>query len=958
MRTREGANTAMGDLSQLAAALRAAGFRGEVSIDPAERAAVSTDNSVYQIVPQAVVAPSDEDDVVRLVRVLSSAPLEGTAITARGGGTGTNAQSLNTGVTVDFRRHMNRVLAVNAAEGWAEVEPGVVLDDLNDQLVSSGLFFAPNTSTASRCTIGGMVSTDASGKGSRVYGKTGDNLFGLNAVVGNGLLLDGISGAATPDDLTTRLALACDEGRASLLEHVPDLVRRFSGYDLERARPDPARLEWWRLLVGAEGTLGLITRIRVRLVRRPRHHRLVIIGFESFASAADAAQPILAFDPLAIECLDEKVQRLAIEAGLLVDLPAGAAALIVGQPVCVYVEFAGNDEAGVAAAAAALVAVCDGLAGQRGCYVTADPAEMKRLWAVRSDSVGLLGRSASRRVPVPFIEDCVVPPARLGGFVREFQSLLESEGLDYGIYGHADVGCIHVRPALDIDAPGDRDRLKSLSDAVYALVQRYRGIFWGEHGKGVRGEYLRDYVGDTAYRAFQQVKQALDPGERFNPGKLVVLDAVPTRILTTPFRLPRPEPDDGYERAFACNGNAACLSHARTVAMCPSFKATGNVAHSPKGRSEALKAWHAARRAGSPDIAELEQSAFRVLDGCLDCKSCASSCPVNVDIPAMKSMFLESYYAHRPRPAGALLIVALERWARTLARLRPFVLPVQSVGLVPAVARLFGLVDAPRFSRRGVGRLGFSVLRPADVKSRALSAETVLVAADAYTSLFDTGAVAEVCAGLASLGYDPVIIDLPPGGKAAHVKGDLRSFERQARRLKAALDPLADAELPIVGVDPAFVLMLRSEYARAGLAPRARVAMVQEFLAGEVDNGRTWPQRTATGTDATIFLHCTERTASPAAASDWTKVFAAAGMQVSVAQTGCCGMSGAFGHEQRHQEVSRRLFELSWQAYVDGKSQVHATGFSCRCQVERLSSARASHPLALLGASAGGQRDA
>ncbi len=921
------------DVNALKSALAKAGFRGEALADPASRRAMSTDNSVYRIVPDLVVCPRDEDDLLRALAVLADPRFAHLPITARGGGTGTNGQSLNDGIIVDLRRHMTRILELNVAEGWVEVEPGIVLDDLNAQLARTGLFFAPTTSTANRCTIGGMVATDASGKGSRIYGKTSDNVLGLRLALDGGTVLD--SASPPPEwarDRLAEIAAACDAGRDPLLARVPPLSRRFTGYDLERARPSRDRLDWWRLVIGAEGTLGIVTRLRLKLTPRPRRTMLTVLAFESFDTALAAAPVLLQCDPLAIETIDETVQKLADAAGLLDTLPASIRGGEAARPVYNIVELAGDDADAQHERLTVLLGDIPGLVGH---HTTADSAEIAHLWSVRAASVGLLGHVEGPRHPIAFVEDCVVPPANLPAFVREFTSILRGHGLFYGIYGHIDVGCLHVRPALDIGSDLDRHLLRTISDAVYAAVKRHGGIFWGEHGKGIRGEYLEDFVGPAAYAAFARIKHAFDPGNRFNPGKLAGTSL--RTIDHTPTRGSAPAPDDPFAPAFACNGNAACLTVSTTIAICPSFKATADLRHSPKGRSEILAAWRA-----SPDDAEIEAGAHDALDGCLGCNACANQCPQQVAIPEMKSRFLERYFRTHSRPPADRAALLLERFAPWLARLRPAAALAQRLGLVGFVATRIGLVDLPEFAR------GNPAIPRARLQSPSSDPRTVLLLPDAYTSLFDTRAVDDVAGGLRALGYRPLLLPLLPGGKAAHVLGDRESFARQARRLGAVLQRAARTGLPTVGIEPSQTLFIRNDYPKNGIPDVPEILLPEEFLHRRLLAGDRWPSAAAPAS-ATLLLHCTESSALSGAGRQWQEIFAALGTALTVPGTGCCGMAGLYGHQQRHQDISRKLFDLSWAQHANGPLTL-ATGFSCRCQTERFAAAPPRHPLALLAA--------
>jgi FAD/FMN-containing dehydrogenase/Fe-S oxidoreductase len=920
-------------------ALRQEGFGGDVEDDSALRAAVSTDNSVYQIFPDLVVAPRTSEDVVLLLRVLEEARFADIALTPRGAGTGTNGQSLNRGVIVDMRRYMNRLLAVNPQDKWADVEPGIVLDDLNEQLRRFGLFFAPETSTSSRCTVGGMVSTDASGKGSRVYGKTSDNVLGLEVAQAEGLLSSWLPAPEWALPTLAAAERAARRGRAAFMRNTPAIARRFTGYDLERACPDSDGFQWWRLFPGSEGTLGPITRIRVKLRPLESEKRLVVAAFSSFRQALDATTPLLVDEPTAIEIMDEHVQKIAENAGVLARLPRGLRSG-EGKPLAyVFVEFNGDDAQDLTALVGACETRLRRLAGIGAVYVATEQAEIRQLWAVRSASVGLLGKVDGPARPVAFVEDCVVPPENLADFVHDFTAVLQQHGLDFAMYGHVDVGCLHIRPALNIDAEADRAKLVSVSDAVFGLTRKYGGIFWGEHGKGVRGAYLADWIGPEAYAALQGVKAAFDPRSRFNPGKLVSQNSDVMGIATTGFRKFNADPGDKLEKAFRCNGNAQCLSYAAATPMCPSFKASNDIRHSPKGRADALRAWKSAHDKDARPVEE--EDLLAVLDTCLGCKACASTCPVQVDIPRMRTAFYARYYAQRRRPLTDRLLLLAERVSPLLAgslRLaRPFWPLMCSVAEMLIAAQ-----DLPKTLARPLPARNRVSVRA--LGKRRLPANAVLVWQDWFTALFDEGLQRDALAGLEALGYLPLFVEMLPSGKAALNLGDLAGFRVMALDLSDGLARGAARGTPMIGLDPAYVMMLRQDYPAEGL-PVPEVLLPQEFLAREIRQGRI-PARPQTTAVAKLFSHCTEVTGFPEAPKLWAEVFSALGLEIETPSTGCCGMAGVFGHQKRHQHVSRRLYEMSWRDHVAAaKAPVLATGFSCRCQIERLSGAVTRHPL-------------
>lgn len=931
----------MDQFSRLVALLRGSGFGGEIEADQALLMAMSTDNSVYQILPDLVVAPLGAQDMVALISTLEQPDFQQIGITARGGGTGTNGQSLNAGVIVDTRRHMTRILEVNAKAGWADVEPGLVLDDLNEQLRPLGWFFAPETSTSTRCTIGGMVSTDASGKGSRVYGKTSDNIIGLEIACAQGLLS---SLTAPPAWALKRLAAAeaaAKAGRAAFIANTPRLNRRFTGYDLERACPENGGFEWWRLFLGAEGTLGLISRIRVKLRRLEPEKRLIVVGFGQFRQALMAAGTLMAVEPTAIEVMDERVQKLAEEAGILAHLPPDLRAAPGQDLAYVFIEFNG-DSATIEPRLQACADSLRGLEGVQAVYMARDWAEIRSLWAIRSAGVGLLGKVKGSARPVAFVEDCVVPPASLPAFLDEFLAILNAHRLKFGIYGHADVGCLHVRPALDIDQPADRQTLQAVSDAVFQLTRKYGGIFWGEHGKGMRGVYLRDWIGEEAYLALGKVKAAFDPQGRYNPGKLIAVAGDLRGIANTPFRPFNAPPGDPLSPAFQCNGNAQCLSYEAAVPMCPSFKASADLRLSPKGRADGLRAWHQQRSRDGRADPHLEADLMASLDACLGCKACATSCPIQVDIPTLRSVFYADYFTrHRRRWADRLTLKA-ERYSPLAMRVAP-VLRLIWPALLPLAGKVMGSVDLPGHV---AGPISARYRLNLDRVPLTLGDAPVILVQDWFSALFDQAARDDIIAGLEALGYRPWVLPMRPAGKIAQMRGDLAPFRLMATRLTKLLHQAAALGAPLIGQDPAFVMQLRQDYPKAGITPPP-VWLPQEFLAQAQKAGRIWPQAQETR-PVQLFSHCTESTALPASAALWRDLFAALGLEIETPTTGCCGMAGLFGHQARHQSLSRTLFARSWQPNIKPGQLYSASGFSCRCQMQRLARITPRHPLGII----------
>ena len=941
-----------------AAAATAAGFGGEFGLTEADRLAVATDNSIYQVMPAAVAWPRSTSDVALLLRTARSHPQ--IRFTARGGGTSTNGQCLTHGIVIDHSRHHDRILNVDPVARTATVEPGVVLDTLNAAVAAHGLQFGPTLSTSSRATIGGMVGTDAAGKGSRIHGKTSCHIETLEVVLADGTVW--LSRAMTAaecaweagrDDAVGAavrqiLSLVASE-REEIAARWPRLDRFLAGYNLARVQQDDGRINLNWLLAGAEGTLAVVTTITLRLVPIPAAKRLVVLRYPDFATALAEAQALLQRNPQAIETIDELVVGLAQQSPLW---PRLAALLPPGTGPLNLVQFTGDDAAELEAAAA----------GLSGRHLTA-AADIAACWDLRKAGVGLLGKLPGRRKPVPFIEDTVVPPVQLAAYVVELRALLDAEGLQYGMFGHVDVGCLHVRPALDLTDPSDAARIRRITDAVVQLTLRHGGLLWGEHGKGFRGEYLPLYVGERLQHAFKQVKSAFDPRNRLNPGKLVApcgcdehplaLDAVPLRGQADR-QIPLAV-RTVWSSAIACNGNGACHAPDPHTVMCPSSKLTHDRIHTPKGRAGLVREWlrrtglagyDASRLPAVPgwqrakeresdqgDPADFSHQVKAALDGCLACKACSGACPVNVDVPDLKARFLAHYHGRYRRPLRDWALAALETVAPLAARVP---------ALANAVPAPRGLIDLPRFSDPPLWRR-----RPPGLAS--LAECQVILVPDVFTACFDAGTVTATIELLATLGWRVHLAPLVANGKPLHVLGMLRGWRRVATGWSEELKRLAASGKPLIALEPAVALTARDELPKAGFQDLPPLPLVGEFLAQRFAERRV-PRALppAPARDFQLFAHCTEQATAPAAAQAWVTVFKACGQRLTVQRTGCCGLAGAWGHCQEHAAEAQALFDLSWAprlAAADAAgSTVLADGFSCRQQTHLRTGKRLLHP--------------
>lgn len=990
------------------------GFRGEIGAGAADRIVLATDNSIYQRLPQAVVYPREASDVACVARLLAQPRHREVCVAPRGGGTGTNGQSLTDGIIVDLSRHMNRIIEIDSDNRRARVQAGVVKDQLNVALRPHGLFFAPELSTSNRATIGGMVATDASGQGSCTYGKTRDHVLALEVV-----LLGGEQLRSEPVDARALRALCERKDRIgsvyrtaeriareeadTIAARFPRLNRCLTGYDLAHLEGPDGRFDLNSVLCGSEGTLAFTVEATLNLLPLPRHSMLVNLRYASFMDALRDAQALMRHKPLSIETVDSKVLTLAradiVWQAIAEFFPSEDAQEAMGINL---VEFVGDDKASLLRQVETFCALIsdEGRAGRLGHTVAMTAAAVEQIYSMRKRAVGLLGNAQGEARPQPFVEDTAVPPEHLADYIAEFRELLDGHGVAYGMFGHVDAGVLHVRPALDMKDPAQAALVRPISDGVAALTRKYGGLLWGEHGKGVRSEYVPEVFGPL-YPALQALKAAFDPHDQLNPGKIATpanaQDKQLLRIDGVPLRGEHDRQIDtrvwrSFGNAMHCNGNGACYNFDPDDAMCPSWKATRQREHSPKGRAALMREWLRCQGEAGVNVLDaalkpprwwrtlalhctgllrprrasddLSHVVYDAMVGCLACKSCSGQCPVRVDIPDVRARFLELYHQRYRRPLKDYAVGMLEQAAPILGRMAGVSNAVMGSRVGRWVQARIGLADAPTLSDFSLD----NTLRRWAVEAalpQALSRLTeeerkrsVILIPDAFTRYFDT----EVFAGFVELcgllGMRVFMAPYLPNGKPLQVHGFRRRFERAAQRNASVLNELASFGVPLVGLDPAVTLTYRQEYRKlGGVASELQVQLPQEWLTMIALPAGTCEVPDASSSQEFLLLpHCTEKTTAPQTTALWCEVFSHFGISLSTATAGCCGMAGTFGHEIRHRSISETIFRSSWGRLLAPSDEVRggahrevlATGYSCRCQAQRFSGLALRHPIQVL----------
>ena len=993
-------------------ALEQQGFTGDTATRYADRLTMATDNSIYQLFPDAVVFPRSTADVALLARVASQERFASLIFTPRGGGTGTNGQALNTGIVVDMSRYMNRIIEINPEEGWVRVEAGVIKDQLNQFLKPYGYFFAPELSTSNRATLGGMINTDASGQGSLVYGKTSDHVLGVRAVLLGGDILDTqpvpvqLAETLGKDNTTAgriyRTVLErCRDNRQLIIDKFPKLNRFLTGYDLRHVfNDDLSQFDLTRILTGSEGTLAFITEARLDITRLPKVRRLVNVKYNSFDSALRNAPFMVDARALSVETVDSKVLNLAREdivwhsvSELIADVPDKE---MLGLNI---VEFAGDDAALIESQVAALCQRLDeliarGEGGVIGWQLCNDLAGIERIYAMRKKAVGLLGNAKGAAKPIPFAEDTCVPPENLADYIVEFRALLDSHGLSYGMFGHVDAGVLHVRPALDMCDPQQEILMKQISDEVVALTAKYGGLLWGEHGKGFRAEYSPAFFGEQLYGELRKIKAAFDPDNRLNPGKICPPEGIDAPMMqvdavkrgTFDRQIPIAV-RASWRGAMECNGNGLCFNFDAKSPMCPSMKITSNRIHSPKGRATLVREWLRllADRGVDPLALEKElpekSASLRTLiartrnswhankgeydfshevkeamSGCLACKACSTQCPIKIDVPEFRSRFLQLYHSRYLRPMRDHLVATVESYAPLMARApRIFNFFINQPLVRKLSEKHIGMIDLPLLStpslqRQMVGHRSANLtLEQLEALSAEQKAKTVLVVQDPFTSYYDAQVVADFIRLAERLGYQPVLLPFSPNGKAQHIKGFLSRFAKTAQKTSDFLNRVAQLGMSMVGVDPALVLCYRDEYKQTLGDKRGDFhVMLVHEWLPTILDAQ--PAQETSGEAWYLFGHCTEVTALPGAPAQWAAIFARFGAKLESVSVGCCGMAGTYGHEVVNHANSLGIYELSWHQAMQRlpRNRCLATGYSCRSQVKRVEGNGVRHPLQAL----------
>jgi FAD/FMN-containing dehydrogenase/Fe-S oxidoreductase len=934
-------------------------IEGEVRFDPVSRALYSTDASVYQIAPVGVVIPRNREDILRSLEICRRYRCP---ITMRGGGTSQCGQSIGPGLQIDISKYYNRVLEVNAEQRWARVEPGIVLDELNAQLAPLGLRFAPDISTASRATIGGMMANNAAGARSVWWGRTIDHVQEMTVALSDSSVVHfrDIPRGEAPAGST--LEAACyrtvmglaSEHAAEIDRRYPKILRHVGGYNLDEFT-DPAKpVNLAKIMVGSEGTLGIILEAKLRLVPLPKAKAVMVIVFGDLLESLAATPVILEHRPSAVEVMDKSILDYTRQNAALDRIRN---TFIEGDPASTLcVEFYGDRKEDLPPR---LKALEDDLRSRKFGYAyrsETDPASQAKIWSLRENSLGLSMAMRGDAKSISFVEDTAVAPERLRDYIDRFLAIIHRHGTTAGIYAHASVGCLHVRPVINLKTEEGIRKFETMAHEVADLVLEFGGSLSAEHGDGLaRSPFNQQMFGPVLYEAFRQVKRAFDPHGILNPGKIVDAPPIASNLrFGANYQTPDPPTWFDYSEfggmggaVEMCSGIGACRKKLSGT-MCPSYMATRDEAQVTRGRANVLRL----AMTGSLGEAGLgDKGVYDVLDLCLQCRACKAECPIGVDMARFKSEFLADYWKRHGTPLRARALGNIHRlsvWGSRFAPLSNWMVAGRPTRWM--MEKLLGI------DRRRVlpawKRQTFERWLAGNPPRSSAAGTRVTLFNDTFLNHYDPEIGVATLAILEKGGCQVSVVRPGCCGRPLISQGLLAEARTQAAHVVEALFPIADRGEKILFCEPSCLSVLKDDAPallrgeqRNKAQTVANACMLFDEFAAQLDLPLgPGPQRIL------VHGHCHQKSLGllPATMSLLSRIPSA---KVVDLDAGCCGMAGSFGYYKEHYEISEAIANrrLLAEAQKMGPGDVLvATGTSCRHQVAELNGAKAQHPAVLI----------
>ena len=948
-------------------------LEGDVRFDKVSRALYSTDASVYQIEPIGVVIAKSRDDILSAIRC---ARKHGCSITARGGGTSQAGQAIGAGLQVDTSKYYNKVLEVNVEERWARVEPGIVLDELNAQLAPHRLRFAPDISTASRATVGGMISNNSSGARSVLYGKTIDHVLDLHVALADSSVVhfkplnkDELDAVCNESSLeaecyrTVRRLVA--QHKKNIAERYPSILRRVGGYNLNCFVNQNEPFNLAKLVVGSEGTLGLILEARLNLVPLPKAKVVMTIEYNNLLDALGETPAILLHKPSAVEVMDSSILDHTTENPALNRMKQAVVHTDCGALLCVEMYGDHVDE---------LISRLDSLETELRNRGTAahtaraiEPSDQARIWKLRESALGLSMAMKGDAKSISFVEDTAVAPEKLRAFIEKFLSIIRHHGTKAGIYAHASVGCLHVRPVVNMKTSDGVRQFEAIANEVADLVLEFGGALSGEHGDGlVRGPFMERMFGTELYDGFRTIKRTFDPSGLFNPGKIV--DSPPlTSNLRYGSNYQTPDPPSEFDHTAhgglgraveMCSGVGACRK-TLSGTMCPSYMVTRDEAHSTRGRANTLRlAMTGALDFKDPRDAGLgDRTVYDVLDLCLECRACKTECPVGVDMARFKSEFLSSFWDRHGTPLRARILGHIHDLSSAVNRVANVINPLLSQRWFRTLNEYLLGIDHRR-SLPQWAPLTLSDQWMNELENPGLNAPSVTLFRDTFTQYYDPEIGLAATDVLRSAGFT---VDLGPDvccGRPLISQGLLTEARERAEQTVRHLLPTATAGQPIILLEPSCLSSLVDDIPSllSGKAQQQAETVAQscvlfeDFVEQSLQSGQSSLTLASGPSEIVLHGHCHQKSLGLVQSAK-ALLDRIPNARITELDSGCCGMAGSFGYTREHFDVSKQIGErrlLPAARALTPNSVLVAAGTSCRHQVHDLTDVDAIHPAVLL----------
>ncbi len=956
-------------------------FNGDIYLDELQRIAYSTDASAYREKPIAVSRPKDEKDLQALIKFANNNNI---ALIPRAAGTSLAGQVVGNGIVVDISKYFTKILEINAEEHWVRVQPGVVLDELNQVLLPYGLFFAPETSTSNRCMMGGMLGNNSCGAHSLIYGSTRDHTLEVKCLLSDGSEADFKAitreefeekrkGKSLENKLYQHIyeILSSEENKENIRKEFPDpkIERRNTGYaldillDSEIFTEGKEKFNFSKLLAGSEGTLAFTTEIKLNLEPLPpKHNALICVHLNSIEEALKANLIALKHKPVSIELMDKAIMDLTKKN----KQQAENRFFVKGDPgALLIVEFTEEAFSSIEEKAKAMEVEMKA-AGYGFHFPLITGSDIKKVWALRKAGLGVLSNMPGDELPVPVIEDTAVNPEVLPEYIAEFDQILKKYNKSCVYYAHIATGELHLRPILNLKKAEDVELFHSIALDTTKLVKKYRGSLSGEHGDGrLRGEFIPLMIGAANYALLESIKNTWDPKHIFNPGKITDTPKMNTHLryqsvqkaedIKTVFRF---DQGPGILRAAEqCTGSGDCRkSHLIGGTMCPSYQATKDERNSTRARANMLREVLTQSKKDNPFD---QQELYEVMDLCLSCKACKTECPSNVDVTKLKAEFLQHYYDEHGVPIRSQLIANI---SKLNALAMPFYAIANAVYKNKFLSKI--LLKSIGFStKREMPLLYKTTLEKWFAKQKSVNGTypngKVYLFNDEFTRFNDTEIGIKTILLLNKLGYEVSIPKHRESGRTYLSKGLLRKAKKIANENVELLESLISEEHPLLGIEPSTILSFRDEYpdlVDESLLQKAKILaqnalMIDEFLAREIDKGNIKKEQfTSDFQEIKLHGHCQQK--AVASTKSTLKILSfPEHYSVSEIPSGCCGMAGSFGYEKEHYDLSMKIGEMVLFPAVREAAQstiIAAPGTSCRCQIKDGTKVDALHPVEIL----------